>query len=165
MYDDDELIGVEDVSVFELELIQKRRLAHRSQAGHQSVSAAESDFKFARIHELETGIILDSPVITESHISSATDQPTTCSTDAEPDSARNPDYDLDTGLTADAEPIDEDTYTTDAFSASKRPCRYTILSERLMDERRYDDLMKSVNDLQYREQLYEEYAIGPTDTT
>ncbi|MBS5064945.1 MAG: hypothetical protein KHZ58_14335 [Hungatella hathewayi] len=160
MRNDDELIGMEDVQAFELELLRRRRRMFHSQSDWKSESGilsepmlksrsgirmkAEPDAAGAA---LETAAVSE---IVEEPSSRQTPEPVL---DIQPDSdATQPALDA-TQLAPDAEP---------PICPSSR---YSILSERLMDERRYADLVKSVNDLQFREQLYEEYGIVPQDTT
>lgn len=139
MYDD-ELIGMEDVQEFELELLRKRREEHQP----------------------EHGMILESAVFVQADTFSNSDESDDKTAAAVMMAAPN---DSDSDSTPNAEHFNRSERVTGSQQISQQSGRYSILSEKLMDERRYVALMKSIEDLQYREQLFKEYGIAPTDTT
>ena len=160
MRNDDELIGMEDVQAFELELLRRRRRMFHSQ----------NDWKS------ETGILSEPMLKSRSGIrmkaepdtaGAALETAAVSEIVEEPSSRQTPEPVLDTQPdSAPTQPAPDATQlATDAEPPICPSSRYSILSERLMDEQRYADLVKSVNDLQFREQLYEEYGIAPQDTT
>lgn len=149
MRKDDELIGMEDVQAIELELLRRRRRMFHSQSDWKSESGILSE----PMLKSRSGIRMKSePDTAEAALETAA-----VSEAVEKSLSRQtPEPVLDTQPDSDATPGAEPSVCPSS--------RYSILSEKLMDERRYADLVKSVNDLQFREQLYEEYGIAPQDT-
>ncbi len=139
MYED-ELIGMEDVSEFELELLRKQREEHLPEHG--------------RIQE--SAVLVQTDLFSNSK--DADRKEATAVSMASPN-------DSDSDSTPNAEHSNRSEPVTESQQVTQQTGRYSILSEKLMDERRYIALMKSIEDLQYREQLFKEYGIAPTDTT
>lgn len=157
MRKDDELIGMEDVQAFELELLRKRRRMFHSQSDWKSESGILSEPMLKSRSGIRMKAEPDTAeaALETAAVSEAVEKPSSRQT-SEPILDTQPDSDV-------TQPAPD---TTPGAEPSVCPSsRYSILSEKLMDERRYADLVKSVNDLQFREQLYEEYGIAPQDTT
>lgn len=162
MRNDDELIGMEDVQAFELELLRRRRRMFHSQSDWKSESGILSEPMLKSRSGIRmkaepdtAGAALETAAVSEIVEEPSSRQTPEPALDTQPDSAPTQPAPDATQLTPDAKPEPPVCPSS----------RYSILSERLMDDRRYADLVKSVNDLQFREQLYEEYGIAPQDTT
>lgn len=186
MYNDDELIGLEDMQEFELELLYRKRRSHLLDIGQKSESMTALRYKSKHECQLETEIILESAVIIKPDRDSSPDREPAAApsgSDAEPlpGSKPIPDQESNHSPFEDTRPESKTDFIenpgtgedavigpgteSDLPAPVFQQCRFAILSEKLMDDRRYVALAKSIDDLQYRNQLFEEYGIAPTDTT